>query len=148
MTTISKSRLEDGVQLGCEDSVDCGSCQYQVQNGVWTRVGTGECTTGCSCPQHKSDAEVFWSLLLCCPIVDSQTMTSPCTTGTAVRHPEPLLLKLTEGLADKLPIRDRVTLIYVRQLIQKRVLWQRLAISLGVVTSLLIATLAYVLITR
>lgn len=111
-------------------------------------MGTGNCTSGCSCPQHKSDAEVFWILLLCSPILDSQTITSACTAGTSVRNPEPLLLKLTEGLADKLPIRDRVTLIYVRQLIQKKLFWQRLAISLGVVTSFLIAALGYVLITR
>lgn len=147
-TVISNTAVNDGVQLGCEDSADCGNCQYQSVNGVWTRVGTGNCTSGCSCPQFKSDAEVFWMLLLCCPIVDSQTVTSACTAGTATRGHETWLLKITEGLADKLPIRERVTLIYVRELIEKRLFWRRLAISLGGVSLLWIAGLAYVLIAR
>ena len=150
MHAVPTSRPRDVLQGVCGDDDDCGSCTYSIVNGVWTRVGTGNCNDGCGCAQTKTDAQVFWLLLLCSPTVDplAGTLILGCTPPDSSVHKDTDFVKLTEDLADKLPIRERQTLIYVRHLIKQREFWRWVAIPLGVLTVLLGAGLAYMIFGR
>lgn len=86
--------VDAAIKFLCGSSVSgstctCGSCTYDYVNGMYQRVGAGNCGSGCGCPSAITPLAAHLTASICrSAIVTSNTATFCCTSSTLSTLPD------------------------------------------------------------
>ncbi len=106
----------------------CGSCEYELQNGMYQRVGAGSCTGSCTCPASITPLAV--SLLeAVCPSVQVTGETVILCCGA------PSLAETEGGKLTEL----------LKALLAGYKLWRLVSLGLGILALVLAGVVVYLL---
>jgi bacterioferritin-associated ferredoxin len=149
MAETSTASKKDILQaLGVRSS--CGSCEYHLVDGVWTRIGTGNCTGACTCPATKTAVEMELIEVLSPRASNGSngTKTVNCTPPASIPLSDDLLLAHLNELLEGVEIKDGTIFAVLKKTVQDRNFWRRTATGLAIASLLLLAGLVYALFFR